>query len=198
VSDFLVKVVGSVVGPIAVFLVRLLLPPPGETGKRLRERVGAFFSEHRRLAFAATAAGVAAAGALAFGLIQLGAVLETSGSNHDPVVKRIRVEREPVCIGETIWVTVDAYDEDGDPMSAEWTVLHGRIEPCGPTSLRTTHYTAPEELRIGDERIEVIVKDNRGGEAIGVRPLGLAMGSGTSHDPSHTTSVCASSESHTE
>jgi hypothetical protein len=130
--------------------------------------------------------------------MQFGACLEAGGVNHRPVVKRIHVEREPVCIGETIWVTLDAYDEDGDPMSAEWIVLHGRIDPCGPTSERTTYYTAPDTLRIGDERIEVIVKDNKGGETSAVKSIVLSMGSGASHDPSQTTSICPSWEYHTE
>jgi hypothetical protein len=93
----------------------------------------------------------------------------TDTENRPPVIVNISATPESVEPQKGSTLTCEATDPDGDPLSYEWWSKHGRIEGTG----KTVTWMAPPEL--GRYEIEIIVRDNRYGNAVGTCTVNVTV-----------------------
>jgi len=92
--------------------------------------------------------------------------------NRPPVITSLEAE-EPGWTAplDSLQVTCDAEDPEGDELSYDWSTTGGNISGTGPEAL----WTAPEEVGMYD--ITVVVSDSQGREATGL--IALIASNGT-------------------
>ena len=86
-------------------------------------------------------------------------VLTTMPANHRPAIAAMEAPERVVPNGKC-QIVCNASDQDGDPLSYNWSATGGNISGTG----KAVNWTAPEE--VGSYNVTVTVTDNRGGEAI--------------------------------
>jgi len=111
---------------------------------------------------------------LAIMLIVAAAVLLLTSSctvNRRPVITSLEAEADWTAPSDSLQVTCDAEDPEGDELSYEWSTDGGDILGMGAV----VNWTAPEEVGMYD--ITVVVSDSQGREATGL--IALIASNGT-------------------
>ncbi len=83
-------------------------------------------------------------------------LLASSCNSHRPVITSLEAEAEWTAPLDSLQVTCDAEDPDGDELSYEWSTTGGNIAGTGPEVI----WTAPEEVGMYD--ITIVVEDSEG------------------------------------
>ena len=95
-------------------------------------------------------------------------------NNSVPVIDNIVLDADTVKLGKEVLIQVFANDPDGDSLSFSWIPGDGKIQGSG-ASVRWIAPSSPE--MVGEQRVSVIVDDNRGGTAASQILNRLSLGS---------------------
>jgi len=101
------------------------------------------------------------------GIVAVAALLLASSCtvNYRPIITSLEAEADWTTPLDSLLVTCDAEDPEGDELSYEWSTTGGNITDTGPEVI----WTAPEEVGMYD--ITVVVSDSQGREATGLIAL---------------------------
>ena len=91
-------------------------------------------------------------------------------ANRPPTITSLVADADWTTPSDSLNVTCDASDPDGDKLSYEWSTTEGDISGTGTA----VTWNAPEE--VGTYHITIVVKDGYGGEDIRVKTLTVALG----------------------
>jgi hypothetical protein len=81
--------------------------------------------------------------------------------NESPVISKVAASPAAVISGDSTTITATAADPDDDPITYSWSASEGTITGTGSQ----VTWTSPNKS--GDFKIDVTVKDNRGGQTTG-------------------------------
>ncbi|OGN95428.1 MAG: hypothetical protein A2Z77_06870 [Chloroflexi bacterium RBG_13_51_36] len=98
-----------------------------------------------------------------------GRVTVTVRTNLSPIISSLIADTDWISPSDSIQVTCNASDTDGDELSYEWTTDGGHISGSGAV----VTWTAPQ--KVGTYNITVVVKDGYGGEETGKLSLGVNL-----------------------
>ena len=105
-------------------------------------------------------------------IVAVAALLLSSSctGNRRPVINSLEAEAEWTAPLDSLQVTCNASDHDGDELSYNWSVSEGNIVGAGPE----VTWTAPGEIGVCE--ITVVVDDGQGGNTTGSLTLIAANG----------------------
>ena len=89
-------------------------------------------------------------------------IIDGDPNNSVPVIENIVLDADSVKLGMEVHIQVIANDADGDSLSFSWIPGVGQIQGSGADVV----WIAPSSPEmVGEQRVSVIVEDNRGGTA---------------------------------
>ena len=85
------------------------------------------------------------------------------GENNSPIITSLIPEADSVFVGDSIFVIASATDQDGDPLTFQWSASGGTISGDDDVDPEAIIWTAPSTG--GAHTITVTVSDGRGGQS---------------------------------